>query len=506
MNLRTLLLGPLLLTAAVAAAQASDDDLRALAEAGMERAASRWGVSPTLRFSTGESRMRSLEDGRVDVPLPTLRSAVADMSEADKRLVVDWLMAHEAWHQHQYRRGWRQQGATLPDRRLRECEADVMAGYAVLDADLAERISEPDEQTATALAASLNQVLGLAERLETGAFGTGTHPDGEQRRSAIRTGIGRAVQERLVSLSSAPERLVVSDRMAAVYEIRTGEDRGNWAERYCRNVLHQGDGVASLALGTPRIAWSRSADAPFVEFSLPYRNAGTVPIRVSMQVRTVSVPRSAPEDRGRWIVSDQRTYRFDLQPGGTHSVAGQLTWYATDDVYPKLLFAPDRHAYFDATRLAALHSGPLPARVGELEPALQELRNSLSTIYNAAPDRFELVSRNCGIERGTRTCMLTLAVPGIREAEVSVESNGSASVELTLYEGGDAGEAAAAYSRFRSALRVIYPALAFRESSRGENRDQLSISPAPTANLMLVKRPRSSSGYRVTATITPVMF
>jgi hypothetical protein len=107
-----------------------------------------------------------------------------------------------------------------------------------------------------------------------------------------------------------------------------------------------------------------------------------------------------------------------------------------------------------------------------------------------------VISRNCGIELGTRSCQLTLDVPGVNEAEIQVESNGSASVELTIYDGQSAADAVAAYSRFRGALRVIYPALAFQESSIGTDRDRLTISPAPTAKLTLLRRlaPREGIG------------
>jgi hypothetical protein len=35
--------------------------------------------------------------------------------------------------------------------------------------------------------------------------------------------------------------------MAAVYDVKGGEERGVWATRYCRHVLHHGDGVTDLA-------------------------------------------------------------------------------------------------------------------------------------------------------------------------------------------------------------------------------------------------------------------
>jgi hypothetical protein len=53
-------------------------------------------------------------------------------------------------------------------------------------------------------------------------------------------------------------------------------------------------------------------------------------------------------------------------------VAGRLSWYSTDELQPKIVFAPDRHAFFDVTRLnQASGSTVQPARVGDLEPELQ---------------------------------------------------------------------------------------------------------------------------------------
>jgi hypothetical protein len=95
MTARKCLLIASALLAGGATAQTSDADLRAAVEVSLRAAGERWSVSPEIRVSSAEGRMRSLESGRIDIPLASLRAAVAGAPDDELGFVIGWLMAHE---------------------------------------------------------------------------------------------------------------------------------------------------------------------------------------------------------------------------------------------------------------------------------------------------------------------------------------------------------------------------------------------------------------------------
>jgi hypothetical protein len=471
----------------------------------LQTAATRWGVSPTFRIEEQGNKLEALDSGRIDVPLAAVRNVLRDMSDANSDYVVAWLMAHEVWHVVQIRDGWHRVTASNGDKRLRECEADVMSAYAVLDARLATGVSLANEQSTQQLSAAIGQVIEVAERLEAGSFGNGDHPDANQRRAAIRAGSARALAERINSLSIDPQRGLLKDRLAKIHDIRSDEDPGDWASRLCRSILHSGDAADNLAVGTEQINWNKSGEPPVVDFRIPYRNTGDRPIHVTMQVRSVSVPRASPNDRGKWIVADLKSYNFDLAPGATYDVAGRLAWYATDDVYPKLVFPNRSDSYFDVVRLGPSSGGSVPSSLMDLGPEAIQLKASLALLYNDARYRFSHVRTNCETFSSFRSCDITIPVVGTTSTNVTIDQDGSASIDLKIYEGASEADALAAYRRFYRWLRAIYPAIAFEERTR-DGRDQVKMRPAPTADLMLYKRQKTSGGFEVVATIDALLF
>lgn len=485
---------------------AAENGLAARVSAHARAAAGRWGVNPTVRIVEDGAKLEALENGRIDVPMAKLRELLLGIPDVQADAVIAWLMAHEVWHQVQFRDGWKLVGASDRDKRLRECAADTMGAYAVMDANLSTRISKPDEQAMRELSAAISQIIDAAERLETGNLGRGNHPDANARRAALQAGFGRAVQERVYQLSNDPGRGLLRDRLAKLYDIRAGETTGAWSLRMCESVLHSGNGVEDLAIGTPQFNWNESGDPPIVDYRIPYRNVGTNPIKVTMQIRSVSVPRLSREDRGKWTVADLNSYSFILNADASYDVVGRLQWIATDDVMPKLVFPKAAESYFDVVRLGPVNTGATPKLVSALGREASELQATLSALFNAAPGRFGAVSANCETYSSFRMCDLTLAVVGASKTHVTIDQDGSSNVTLVVYEGSSEIEAAAAYSRFRRWLRSIYPTLAFDERSRPEGRDEVSMKPAPTATLTLYKRKKSSGDFEVIALIKPALF
>jgi hypothetical protein len=498
------LFAAILISANSSYAQISPAELDTLITEQIRAASQRWGVSPTIRI-TDSGRSESSPLGRITIAREPIQRAIGPLPADQARMVVSWIVAHEVWHQVQFRDLGTDRGSES-EARLSECAADAMAADIVLRSEVSTARARLGEEPPPGLVDAIGRIIGTAENFEIGFNGQLDHPTSNQRRAAIRYGFGRAMHVLYPTISDSPTRDLERDRIGRIYDIRRDESDMAWSSRVCRRILHSGDGVGDLEVGHAEINWNRTADNPVVDYRIPYVNHGPLAIRVNLQVRSVTIPRISPDDAGSWTIADERTYQFDLAAGQTYWVAGRLTWYATEAAYPRLVFAPDLETAYDVERLAALPSATPSAVPIGLTPDLIRLRSVVQTISATALDEFTGVIRDCEIVEGTRTCQLTMPVPGVVEAFAEMESTGSSEVVLTIYQGPSDEAANAAYSEFRLRLRTIFPAAAFNDRPEHDGRKSLSFTPATGALFELRKLLRSNGTFIVSATIVPQRF
>lgn len=502
-----LLLAFVAATGAAAQSDNTEAELRRMIADSEREASSRWGVSPILRILPQGNHLRSRPDGRIEISLDAARRLIEGAPPDRARDVLAWVLAHEVWHQVQYRDGFSNIGATVPQRRRAECAADVMAGLAVFDADLAKRGANPTEEDLLDIAAKLGSVVEVASSLESQSGGFADHPEASKRRTAVRHGFARALKERATSLADNAETRLLRDHLAKIYDIRSWETAGEWADRSCGLILHDGDGVADLIKRQPAIDWNATGNPPIVRFRIPYRSKAAEPIEAILDVRTVMVPRISPEDRDSWKDVDSKRYRVIIQPGGEYVLAGSLGWVATDEARPRLLIPGDAESLFNARRLdpaSTTAAAPDQTMVHEQSPSLMKLKVQLDEIFRSARRRFELVSHRCELGE-TRTCELIENPVGTSSSKVIVEADGSARLYIDIYRGDSLAGSRQAFDRYYSWLRAIYPTLRFEE--RHENAiDELLIKPSPLADLYLTRRKRAGGDQIVEMTVVPRFF
>lgn len=504
-----ILMGMIGLNASAAAEAAlSDHQLLTIADRQISGAAARWNISaPIIHRDSGP--VVSLPTEGVRISPAGLRELLVGTPDADADWLLGWVMAHEVWHQVQYRNGFDLLRADEPTARARECEADVMASRAMIEDDLRGASAENDAAELK-LASRLETLVAAAQRLEAGFNGVLTHPAPDQRLTAIRSGSARAVYERLVqSASSDPQRSLVLHRLARIHDIQEGEAATSWAARLCGLILHVGNGVPFLAMDQPNLQWSTKADAPFVDFSIPYRNTGTQPLHVNVVIRSASVLRTARQQEAGWTFADASRHEFDLLPGGSYRLNGRLEWYATDERMPKLVYPHQNGSLYDAvvvpTSADPQTSGPsAPITLG-LTPELETLKSTLQAILTDAPNQFRAVAPVCPDDRSSESCTLPIAIPGVTSSEVNRSPDGSSYVDLEIYRGSSEVAAVAAYQAFRARLQRIYPGIA--ESTR-DRPDSVSftIQPSARATLMLSRRKRDNGDWIVSIWIEPKLY
>lgn len=492
----------LLLHISAPASAMTDLQIVAAATEQVEKAAARWGVSTSF-VADDTDRIRSLPAGQVKASAKALRSALSGVPESEFEALLAWLMAHEVWHQLQFRRGFDPANADENAKRLNECEADVMAAFAVVDERLQSRSVAPVEEAAQELVAQLQRTMNVVQQLEAGYDGQLTHPSPRDRVLAIRTGAARAVHGRIYTLSSDPLRSVVRDRLAKLHDIRLTEPADAWARRVCRLILHLGNGVSNLALDQPAIRWNSSGDPPVVDYALRYRNTGSETLKVTMQVRSASVPRQAPDDIARWSFADAQTHQFEMRPGASHTVSSRLDWYATDELKPRLLFPMEAGSIFDVQAVPAGQTSDVAPL--SLTPELAKLKSDLQSIYTAARFRFQPVAANCESVGGGQICELKTPLPGVVSRSVHREPDGASEVYAVFYRGQSKSDAEGAYAEFRRKLRIIYPAVSFNERVRPDGGQEVNFQPAQQALVRLLHGVRDGE-HVVSMTVTPQLY
>jgi hypothetical protein len=152
---------------------------------------------------------------------------------------------------------------------------------------------------------------------------------------------------------------------------------------------------------------------------------------------------------------------------------------------------------FDTSDLSAVY--------GRISPEAARLGTSLIRIADDAPTNFvNIRAPGCWGAGDTRYCPSTVNVAGAQRTEVSVERNGSATVEIDLCEKVQKSEAQAIYERFVQNLKALFPPDKFREKmSKRSGLPYLELQFADRADLSLNMRV-SNDKYSVSMTITPV--
>lgn len=468
-------------------------------------AASQWGISAQVVPVDGD-RITALQGGQIKIGRNALQAVIGAADDRRVPVLIGWLMRHEVWHQVQYARGFDPGSPEPAQRRLHECDADVMASYSLFYRMIGPNPQALSDRRVGEIAGDLNGVVQSVQNLESGAAGLLSHPDGPTRQHAVRIGTARAVHDRIAPDSQDTGSGAVKLRLARLYDIQPLEDVAAWAMRLCRLALHNEGGEESLALGDGRIQWNKSGDPPVVDYALPFRNSGPGPIRVTMQVRTAAVPRTERDAFARWVMTDARQYAFELQPGATYTVTGRLEWFATDELMPRLLFPKRPFSLFQVTQLVpASPANATAAPIIPLSADDDELKASLQAIYAGAvvQPRFRPVATNCRQEGGYESCDVLVPLPGVLSATVEREGDGSSEVDATIYEGADRTRAQAAYRNFYQRLRLIYPATRFVDRTRDDGTESVKFSPENRVEVLLSWRRRTSGEYITSLSVTP---
>ncbi len=250
--------------------------------------------------------------------------------------LLAFVIGHEAAHQMQFARYGKSLISLPPlQRQFYEAQADILGGaflYKSLD-------GEPDADAAH----SRNETLQAVYNLGGEQYALADHPSKSGRLIAASLGSERESVFRQLR-SGDPGVIARAQQYVHQLDLRAQDDDLSYSLRMARMITQYNSTAArDLAYISRKnnIRWETSAQHPVVDYVLHYENRGAKALTVYLQVECLGVRRSDPENILQMLQASANYHQFQLQPGASYDVTGELQWLGTDDVMPRIIFPPD---------------------------------------------------------------------------------------------------------------------------------------------------------------------
>jgi hypothetical protein len=430
-------------------------------------ASSEWLVKPHLAFK--EEGIRSLPSGEVLVDLSELESVLEDVEGNYRPLVVKFVIAHEIWHQVQYRiYGLDATEDKYKQQKTLECQADMMAAHY-----LAAEIGSATELQQKAVA-TLPEFAFVLGRLSDGLL----HPSEIQRRLAVEIGLQRAIHDGKFPIGDRETLANIRKTTLMLADIKTGERLAQWSLRQCRMVIHDDkellQGLAVEPEGQ-KIEWEKTQG--FVRFAVPFRNITNLPLRVSLEITSAAVSRKERGDLSKSRRVLGLRYNFDIEPNAVFTASGVLAWYATDELMPRLLIPPAEGSLISVERLPALRKRP-DGNTEDDENAsdlIAQIRTANSLVTTDAGNQFRNLRTSVDWSDGDSTKYNTgLNFPFAKEAAVILERRGESRVDVNFADTNEK-DARELFDKYLNAYQTIYKATLIKREDRRDEMPSATI-------------------------------
>jgi len=436
----------------------------------------------------------SIYDGNKDISIPGQIKLSTDhlfrisrMDDDPKRLFcLRFILAHELAHQLLFKSGAHYEDSiSCEQRRLYECQADVLAGVL-----MGNRYNQQDidsSQVPGSLVGIFNYVYDLGET----ESGQQSHANPLQRRSAFRYGLGYSLH------GAGQVRMLATGNDI---DSRAGEDSIRWSARVARQIMHFPLNLTKMIVSTSSFfEFDTSRAHPYVNFQDCYYNRYDQPLRLNIAYEVCGVRRLynrlQPDVVPRHVPQRGSIKYFSLvvPPHDSIHCAGELNWGSVGNAnyMPKFIMNGDAEALYNVEALDSSMEDPGNSSClinyyttsnlsGQAKikffHCLDEATNAL------AMDEWQSLQRDLGHSENTRS--LTTYTSNI-EFPYSIKNsilidynpknhwwpNGFMSVEF--YAGNDSSSALNAYKRIEGLIKEHYQSkgVKWEEFQRSEEDD-----------------------------------
>lgn len=419
-------------------------------------------------------RTNSAASGRVTISKAELSDLLNGVPAASRSVAIDLVIAHELWHQRQFAlyEAARLQNLDGTASRLYECQADLLASHTIVSAQ-----PTLDKSAFTRLKTAVTLASSSGVTVHTGS----SHGSPWQRQRAIQYGLSAALVDgrRLSSFQEvlrefgAPSEftehsLTEADlalTMRRFLDYPEGITLEEWGLRACAQIVHyDSEAIKKIAVGRAAINWNKNPDAPFVSYSIPYKNISDRIIKMSGAIQTVLISRKAPQDVSKQMVFAIQALNLHIAPGATATINGSLPWWGDEDFYPRLAYEPNgEHSMIAAQFADASSTAPTGSCMGYRGAGLStfaaSLRAPLERLAGSAPNQFKDFQLGAATDSDDEsvTYQSSEKIPGDPNTMIEVENSGAASVLAVVYSGASEDEARQIYRKYRDALVTICP-------------------------------------------------
>jgi hypothetical protein len=250
--------------------------------------------------------------------------------------LLAFVIGHEAAHQLQFARYGKSLISLPPlQRQFYEAQADILGG-AFLNKPLS---GEPDADAAHSRSETLQAVYNLGGE----QYALADHPSKSGRLIAASLGSERESVFRQLR-SSDPRVIAGAQQYVHQLDLRAQDDDLSYSLRMARMITQYNSTAARDLAYISRenaIRWDTRAQHPVVDYVLHYENRGAKALTIYLQVGCLGVRRSDPENILQMLQASANYHQFQLQPGTSYDVTGELQWLGTDDVMPRIIYPPN---------------------------------------------------------------------------------------------------------------------------------------------------------------------
>lgn len=326
-------------------AAAQTDNTISILQSQFSVLAAQMQVLPDLQL-TNDDRNLSTPDNKISLGKLFFRQNSQKLDAATYLFIVRFILAHELAHQLQFRSyGAGITKSSCEQRRLYECQADIISGIA-----LGRIYDLSDTMRATEDYKSITS--GLAYIYNTGdrESGLALHPTPAQRRAAFRYGLGfnPANQNRL-----AIERNTGPDSQKS--------DSLGWSMGLARLIMHYPlTQSRNITYDSMTIHWNTGTEHPFVTFTQEYVNNSAQPVRINVcyQIRGVysyGNRKLRDTDYTKPLLSGENKFMTaTLQPGEKRILTGDLNWLNVSlaNFMPVIIYPGEEDGLYNAESLS----------------------------------------------------------------------------------------------------------------------------------------------------------
>jgi len=283
------------------------------------------GFPLSVSFSTGATEIS--DSSTINLSRTQLLGILNRAGAKSMKDAVGLIMAHEAGHLVQNRLyNGAYDSASLEDKRVFECQADVLAGKFLIES--LPRYT-PDTSGSDAFAADVrrrtNAILDALQILYNvgSPSDASPHPTPDQRQECVRLGMAAGTMvvgaRDFGSENPAPEIIAQKIDWLPAGPMPWSLDRAKLILHYSKLA------VANLRFTLIKNETSSGA-VQTVAYSIICLNSGSRPVDVRMDVQVLAVPHEDSSSERNTELLSNKQYLFRVQPDGEVHIADKQSW------------------------------------------------------------------------------------------------------------------------------------------------------------------------------------